>query len=354
LPPGPPAVRPPRRRSVPLPFLVLSVLAAVLSRPAAAQDAPGVVVAEAVRVAFPLTVEGLGTARANESVEIRPQITETITAIRFAEGKRVEAGDILVELEDAEALAAVAAARASLADSQSKVARAQELFRNDLVSSAELEPLAARRDADRAALDAAEARLADTVVSAPFAGRVGLRRVSLGALVGPSTVITTLDDTDTMKVDFDVPETALSLLAAGLPVEAHSAAWPDSVFEGRVASVDTRVDPVSRTVKVRALVPNPKGLLRPGMFLSVSLLRSDVETLVIPEEALVPEQSRQFVFVVDAQDVVAKREVAVGRRRPGQVEIARGLEAGERVITEGTQKVREGTTVRVLRTGDRP
>jgi membrane fusion protein (multidrug efflux system) len=120
------------------------------------------------------------------------------------------------------------------------------------------------------------------------------------------------------------------------------------VFRGQVAFVDTRVDPVSRTITVRAFVPNPEGRLRPGMFLSVQLQRTDVEALVIPEEALVPEQSRQFVYVVDAQDVIAKREVTVGRRRVGQVEILQGLQAGERVVTEGTQKVRPGSPVRVL------
>jgi membrane fusion protein (multidrug efflux system) len=337
----------PRPRGV-RPGLRWIVPALLLAGPVAAQDAPGVLVAEATRVSFPLTVEGLGTARANESVEIRPQVAETITAIRFTEGERVEAGTILVELEDAEALADVASAKASLADSESKYQRAQELFRSELVSSAELEPLAARRDADRAAVDAAEARLADTVVRAPFAGRVGLRRVSRGSLVGPSTVITTLDDTDTMKLDFDVPETALSLLAAGLPIEAHSAAWPDSVFRGTVETVDTRVDPVSRTVTVRALVPNPEARLRPGMFLAVRLLRDEAEALVIPEHALVPEQSRQFVFVVGEADVIEKRGVKLGRRRVGEVEILEGLEAGERVVVEGTQKVRPGQTVRVL------
>ncbi len=321
---------------------------ALSADPTSAQDGPRVVVADARLVPFPSVVEGLGTARANESVEIRPQITETLTAIHFTEGARVDAGQILVELEDAQALAAVAAAKAALVDSESKYARAQELFRSELVSEAELEPLAARRDADRAALDAAEARLAETVVRAPFAGRVGLRRVSLGSLVGPSVVITTLDDTETMNVDFDVPETALSRLAPGLPIEATSAAWPDTVFAGRVETVDTRVDRVSRTVAVRARMPNPKGLLRPGMFLSVRVRGEDAEVLVVPEQALVPEQSRQFVFVVGQGNAVEKREVRVGRRRVGQVEIVHGLGADERVVIEGTQKVRPGMVVRVL------
>lgn len=308
---------------------------------------PRVIVAEAKPLDFPLTVEAPGTARANESVEIRPQISESVTAIHFTEGQRVEAGTVLLELEDSEAKADVAAARAALVESETQASRAQELFKTKAVSASVLDQRTARRDADRAALDAAQSRLADTKIRAPFAGRLGLRRVSLGSLVTPSTIITTLDDTDTIKLDFDVPETALSLLAEGLVVEALSAAWPDQRFRGEVATIDTRVDPVSRTITVRARVPNQGALLRPGMFLAVRLLRENVSALMVPEQALVPEQSRQYVWVVGDGNAVEKREVRTGRRRPGQVEIVDGLEAGERVVTEGTQKIRPGTSVEI-------
>lgn len=308
---------------------------------------PRVIVAEARPLDFPLTVEAPGTARANESVEIRPQISESVTAIHFTEGQRVEAGTVLLELEDSEAKADVAAARAALVESETQASRAQELFKTKAVSASVLDQRTARRDADRAALDAAQSRLADTKIRAPFAGRLGLRRVSLGSLVTPSTIITTLDDTDTIKLDFDVPETALSLLAEGLVVEALSAAWPDQRFRGEVATIDTRVDPVSRTITVRARVPNQGALLRPGMFLAVRLLRENVSALMVPEQALVPEQSRQYVWVVGDGNAVEKREVRTGRRRPGQVEIVDGLEAGERVVTEGTQKIRPGTSVEI-------
>jgi membrane fusion protein (multidrug efflux system) len=314
---------------------------------ALAQEPPGVIVAEATALDFPLVVEALGNARANESIEVRPRITSTVSAIRFTDGQRVGRGDILIELEDAELRAAVAAARAALVDSESKYTRAMELFQSELVSDSQLESMEAARDADQASLDAALARLDETVVRAPFHGRVGLRRVSLGSLVGPSTVITTLDDTDTIKLDFDVPETALSRLASGLPVVARSAAWPESTFVGKVLSVDTRVDPVSRTVTVRALVPNPHGLLRPGMFLTVNLLRENITALMIPEQAIVPEQSRQFVLVVGGEGIVTKREVQVGRRRPGQVEILQGLSQGDVVVAEGTQKARHGSPVTI-------
>jgi membrane fusion protein (multidrug efflux system) len=333
---------------------ILPLAAILLAGLAAAADAPRVIVAEVRLVDFPLTIEALGTARANESLDVRPQVSEAITAIRFEEGQRVKAGHVLVELQDSEARADVAAAKAVLVESEGQYQRGAELYKTKAVSASALEQREAQRDADRAALDAAKARLAHTLVRAPFAGRVGLRRVSIGALVDSSTVITTLDDTDVIKLDFDVPETALSLVALDLPVEAHSAAWRDEVFRGRVSSIDTRVDPIARSVIVRALIPNDEERLRPGMFLSVRLMRDDVKALLIPEQAVVPEQSRQYVLVVTAPGedgiggIVEKREVRLGRRRPGEVEVLEGLAEGERVISEGTQKARPGEAVEIV------
>lgn len=140
----------------------------------------------------------------------------------------------------------------------------------------------------------------------------------------------------------------MSRLERGLSVTARSAAWPDLLFTGQVISIDTRVDPASRTITVRALLPNEHGRLRAGMFMTVSLLKEDVKSLVVPEEALIPERSKQFVFVVGDGNVVERREVTTGRRRPGQIEILEGLEPGERVIIEGTQKARPGLPVEIM------
>jgi membrane fusion protein (multidrug efflux system) len=307
-----------------------------------------VIVSEAQVIAFPLTIEALGTARANESIDIRALVSQRIVAIRFEEGESVEAGRVLVELQSAEARADVASAKATLAESTSHLRRAQQLYETKAVSTSELDQRLTRRDADKAALDAAEARLADTQVSAPFAGALGLRNVSLGSYVTPDNVITTLDDTDPIKLDFAVPETVLARLVPGLSIVAKSAAWPGIEFSGHVESIDTRVDPVSRTLTVRALLPNSETRLRPGMFLTVRLLRDDVRALVVPETAIVPERSRRFVFVVGPDDTVERREVNTGRRMPGLVEVTGGLSAGEVVIVEGTQKAIPGRAVRVI------
>lgn len=317
--------------------------------PACAQkNPPGVILSEVRMMPFPLSAEALGNARANEAVDIRPEITAAITGIHFEEGQVVKKGDVLVTLENSRPLADVAAAKATLIDSESQFRRSNELYKTKVVSASQLEQLEARRDAERAAVNAAESRLNQTIIRAPFTGQLGLRRVSMGSIVSPQTVITTLDDTSQIKLDFDVPEVFISRLQRGLKVTARSAAWPDLEFSGQVISIDTRVDPISRTVVVRALLPNESEHLRPGMFLTVSLLKEDVQAILIPEEAIIPDRSKQFVMVVDDRNIVERREVFTGRRRPGEVEILDGLEPGERVITEGTQKARPGQAVSVI------
>jgi len=307
-----------------------------------------VIVATAEQISFPFTIEALGTIRANEAVEIRAQITERVTEIRFAEGEHVDAGAVLVELDATRARADVAAAKAELVESETQLRRAAQLRDARSLSQAEYDSRLAERDARRAALAVAEASLGDTKVRAPFEGRVGLRRVSTGSLVGPDTVITTLDDTDPVKLDFDVPETLISHVEQGARISARSAAFGNERFAGHVASVDTRVDPISRSLTVRAVLPNPDGRLRPGMFVTVTLAREDVEALVVPEQAIVPDQSRQFVLVIDAERRVERRDVRTGRRRPGLVEVVSGLVAGERIVVEGTQRARPGAVVEIV------
>jgi len=329
-------------------ILVLFLYCPVLF--AAAPTAPPSVVVSTVEIrSFPLSAEALGNARANESVDIRPKITATLTEILFEEGQTVEAGDVLVKLDNLEPVADLAAAKAALVESRASYKRSSELFRTGVGSESQLLQDEARKIADEAMVSVAEARLAETIVRVPFAGRIGLRRVSLGSLVGPGTVITTLDDTDVIKVDFDLPEVYLSRLEPGLTVRARSAAWPDQEFMGSVSSVDTRVDPISRTIRVRSVMPNESGFLLPGMFLTVTLLNESVEALVIPERALIPERSMQYVFVVADNRIAERRVVRIGRRRPGEVEILEGLSAGEMVIVDGTQKARDGQTVQILR-----
>jgi membrane fusion protein (multidrug efflux system) len=197
-------------------------------------------------------------------------------------------------------------------------------------------------------VQAAHARLADLTITAAFAGRVGLRRVSEGSLVSPGTLITTLDDLSIIKLDFSLPEALLAHISPGLEISATSIAYPGHQFHGKVSSIDTRVDPVTRSVMVRALVPNGDSMLRPGMLLSVVLTQQPTQALVIPEQAVVSEQSRQFVYVIN-NALAEKREINTGRRLPGVVEVLKGLTENEIIVVEGIQRLHDGVSVNVVR-----
>lgn len=293
---------------------------------------------------FPLEVEALGTVRAKESVDITSKVADRVAAIHFEEGKQVRKGAVLVELDNQEALADLAAAEAAERDSRSQFRRSQELFQGRALSEAQLEQLEATMLANQARVAAARSRVNDRIIRAPFDGRVGLRNASLGGLVSPGGVITTLDDLSIVKLDFAVPELFLASLKPGLTIEAQSSAYPNTVFKGRVDSVDTRIDPTTRAVVVRALIDNKDGRLRPGMFMTLQLVRSAGRALLLPESAIVPEESKHFVFVV-ADGRAHKREITIGRRRPGEVEILQGVSVDDVVVIDGTLNLHEGTAV---------
>ncbi len=290
-------------------------------------------------------VDAIGTVLADESVEITSRVTSIVTRIVFREGQLVDEGDLLVELENKEIRAELAVAEASLSESRSQYERARQLADTRAISASSLEELLAAMQVAQAQVQAAQARLENTLVRAPFSGKIGLRRVSPGGLVNPGTVITTLDDLDPVKLEFSVPETFLGVLREDLTVSARSPALQGRRFRGRIDSVDTRLDPVSRSILVRAILENEEDLLKPGMFLTVALQMRRSDVLMAPEQAIVPERGQHYVYVVAAEDRAARRQVELGQRIPGAVEIVSGLAAGDRVITEGTQKVREGSEV---------
>lgn len=302
---------------------------------------------------FAYETEALGTAKANEAVDITAKATNRVIAFHFREGQQMKKGAVLVEFDGNEARANLAAAEAALKDSKSQFDRSRELYNSKALSASQLEQLEATMMTNRAQVDAARAKVNDTIILAPFSGRVGLRNVSVGSLVTPGQIITTLDDTNIIKLDFTVPEIVLASLAAGQTVEAKSAAYSDEVFRGRIVTIGTRVDTVSRSATVRALIDNYDQRLKPGMFMTVHVTRPVGKVLMIPEQALIPESDRQYVFVV--YDGIAKQQqITIGRRRPGEVEVLTGLSAGDLVVVEGGENLREGAAVRVTAPASNP
>jgi len=295
----------------------------------------------------------LGTAQARESINVTARVSSIVSRVAFTEGQQIRAGELLVELDTRETKANVALAEATLQQSRSQFRRSQALSETRIVSEADVEQLEAQVRIAEAQLDAAATRLDMLYVRAPFNGTIGLRYVSLGEQVGPETVITTLDDTTTIRLEFSVPESFMGTLRTGMTIRARSAIYPGESFDGVVKVLDSRVDPVTRAITAIADIPNPDGRLRPGMFMTVTLERDRPDVLLVAEEALIPRQGRQYLFVVEDGRAV-EREVQLGSRAPGLVEIRQGLESGDIVITEGVQRVRPGSRVNILEPAGTP
>lgn len=302
--------------------------------------------------------ESVGTARANESVVITAKQTGNIAVIGFTEGQRVNANHVLIELEAKErkaeldqARAEVESARAARDEVRQQLERARQLRSTGNVTEARLDQLEAQSRAlegrvrgTEARIRAVDARLDDVRLYAPFAGRVGLRQVSLGALVQPGTTITTLDDISKIKVEFNVPEIFLGRLRSDLEVAAKSSAYPGKVFTGKVTAIDTRVDPATRSVKVNALFDNPDEQLKPGLFLSVEIVLDRREAVIVPDEAVVAEGAKHYVFVV-RDNRVERRDIKLNQRLAGEVEVLEGVKAGEVIVSRGIQRIRHGQQV---------
>ena len=296
-----------------------------------------------------LKVEAVGTTNAKESVEITSNVTETIESIHFSDGNRVKKGDVLVVLTNNEEQADLESAKANLAEQEREVKRLEGLVKSKSVSQSMLDERLTLRETAQHRVDAVEARLRDRVIRAPFSGVLGLREVSPGTLVSPGTVITTLDDVDLMKLDFAVPEVYLTAVTPGVAIKARSPALAERLFEGRIVSVDSRINPIDRSIKVRAELPNKDNAIKPGMLMNVDILVENREALVVPESSIIQRGDQHFVYVVSESTppTVQQRSIDIGIRKPGIVEVVGGLQAGDVVVSKGTGTVSPGAIVRI-------
>ncbi len=313
---------------------------------------PASVFAEPAREqVFTNRVEAIGTLEPNERVDLTLTASDRVTALYFEDGDRVKKGKTLLSLAQREQVALVEAAEADLAQARQDLARIEPLAQQGAVSSSELDM--ARRNVSTASaqLRAVQSRQNDRVLVAPFDGVLGFRRVSVGSLVRPGDVVATLIDDSVMRLEFAVPSTFIRVLRPGLEIEASTSDLPGQVFSGTVDSIDNAIDPITRSVRVRANVPNPSGVLLSGMYMSVALQAEPRRALSVPEVALQPRGPETFVWVADtsgAQTVARRVKIEPGLRHNGRVEVVSGLTAGQMVITEGALRVREGAPVVIL------
>lgn len=337
------------------PSLILGLFLLTLSGCAAEKEQkarpPALVEAAPIRFAtFTDDLEAVGTALANEQVILSAPVTERITSINFTDGGFVNRGQVIAELAVGQERAELAAAEAQALQATQQLERIEALKKRGFATSASLDQQVAAAGSARASAQLARASIGDRVIRAPFAGWVSLRTVSPGAIVSAGTPIATVSDISRIKLDFTVPETRLSMIRQGQPIRAVSSAYPDRPFTGTIATIDPVIDPATRAVRVRAILPNPDRALKPGMLLTVRVMSRQRQSLAVPELALVGDGEERFLFLVE--DGKAKRiKVETGIRQNGLVEILNGVRPGANVVTEGVVKLTDGVPVRLP--GDR-
>ncbi|MEO0372221.1 MAG: efflux RND transporter periplasmic adaptor subunit [Pseudomonadota bacterium] len=317
---------------------------------ASAPRTPGAVTVELAKAGtqtMAQTVEAVGTTRARQSVEIVPEDDGRVVELQISPGLNVTRDDVLVRLDDNIERADLAEARARVIEREQALTRVEQLIGSAAVSQATLEDTTARLAEARAQLDRAEQRFANRTITAPFSGVVGLSEIDPGAWIGEGERITTLDDLSDVEVEFSLPETLFASVQIGQQIAARSAAFPGQSFAGQIAALDSRIDPVSRSFRARALIPNPDSVLPAGMFMSLTLTLSETQNVVVPEEAIVFQAAETYVFM--AQDGKATRlRVTTGQRQGGVVAIIDGLDDGAEVIIRGLGRISDGKAIKVL------
>ncbi|MBO9559809.1 MAG: efflux RND transporter periplasmic adaptor subunit [Caulobacter sp.] len=298
--------------------------------------------------AFTDRVEVLGVAKGRQSVTITSSTAELITAVHFSDGQAVSKGQVLVELKGDQEDAGIAQAQAQLAQADREYTRWKTLAEKGIAPRASADQYLAARDTARAALAAASAQKRDKVIRAPFAGRVGISDIAPGALISPGTAIVSLDDVSVIRVDFSVPDRYLPILREGLTITAKPDALPGETFIGRIAQIDTRIDPATRALKARAEFPNGDGRLKPGMLIKVSVDQGQHQGVAVPEAAVQFEGNQASVFLIakGPKGMVARRAaVTTGISADGFIEITSGLKAGDKIVGDGLNRVQDGAPV---------
>ncbi len=298
--------------------------------------------------AFTDRVEVLGVAKGRQSVTITSNTAELITAVHFSDGQIVSKGQVLVELKADQETAGIAEAQAQLAQADREYTRWKTLADRGIAPRASAEQYMAARDTARAALDSASAQKLDKVIRAPFSGRVGISDIAPGTLINPGTPIVSLDDVSLIRVDFSVPDRYLSILREGLTISAAPDALPGQTFTGRIAQIDTRIDPATRAIKARAEFLNADGRLKPGMLIKVSIDQGQHQGVAVPEAAIQFEGAQASVFLIakGPKGQIARRTtVQTGGSSDGFVEITSGLKAGDKIVGDGLNRVQDGAPV---------
>ncbi|GAA6135952.1 efflux RND transporter periplasmic adaptor subunit [Oceaniserpentilla sp. 4NH20-0058] len=311
-----------------------------------AQRAAPVVLFEVQPSQIKASLEALGSARAAESVTLTASVTEKVSNIHFKQGQFVQKGETLITLANEEELAQLSIAKIELAEQQREYKRIEKLVKQKSVSASELDRLQSSIDTARGRIAQVQATLKDRVIKAPFDGLLGLRNISVGTLLKPGDEITTLDSVDHLEMDFDLAEIYLPRIKVGQVLDAHSVAYPEHIFKGEIVTLDSRVNPSTRNIKVRAKIDNPQRLLRPGMLLTLDIINQQRTSLMLPEEAVFMRADQHLVYKITDHMVAKEQQIEIGLRQNGKVEVIKGLKQGDNIVWQGLLKVKPGAKVK--------
>jgi membrane fusion protein (multidrug efflux system) len=292
-----------------------------------------------------ITISAIGNARANQAIDIVSAQNDYVSDIYFSDGDVVSQNDKLVQLQDTEEKLTVKELKIRLKEQQRQLARLTELAKTQSAAQSSLEEQRSVTDALFTQLQSAKVDLEQMTVIAPFDGVLGKRLISVGSFVDNKTRITTLDDISVIKVDFQIPEKYLGELKKGMKVSALSDAYGKTPFHGLVSHIDPRIDETTRTVQVTADFTNQNMQLKPGMLLLVTLELRSLKAIIVPEKSLIPRKEQHYVFVVGSENKAQLTEVKLLTRFDGWVAIENGLSVGQKIVTEGTTKIRTGSLV---------
>ncbi len=312
-------------------------------------EVPQVSLVNPVNRTFTERLELLGVAKGRQSVTLSAATTQLVSRVLFSPGQTVSRGQVLVELKTTEQDAALAQARAREVQARRAYERWRTLGEQGYASAAAVDQYEAAWKSARADVGAAESRLGDRVIRAPFAGVVGLSDIAPGAIINPGAAIVTLDDLSAVRVDFQVPDRFLSAVREGQALTATVDAWPDARFSGRILRLDTRIDERTRALTARSEFASPDGRLKPGMMLRVGVSQGVRTALALPESAVAVQGEGASVFVVVQEGgrmTVQQRPVVAGLRQDGWVEILEGVTTADRVVADGLNRIQSGQPVR--------
>lgn len=297
-------------------------------------------------------LNAVGSVVAVNGIQVTTEVAGVVSDIRFTSGGEAAAGEVLARLDDRVDQAALQALRAEQRLAEVKFKRTADLLSRQAISKSDYDEAKANFDAARARVAQQEEIVAKKTIRAPFAGRLGIREVDLGQFVEPGKPIVSLLALDPIFVDYALPERDFSRLAVGQEVQVRVDAYPGEVFVGAVSAVASGLQEGTRSVRVRATLPNADGRLRPGMFAEVQTLQPEAqEVITVPRTAVSFNTYGNFVFVLTEGEggglVVKQRQVSTGAVREGRIVVTQGLQAGERVVRAGLVKLRDGMPVQI-------